>query len=150
MRLAGLLRSTRGRDGVVITDIRNHWASTWIVAVAQAGVMEPYANHAFQPRTTVRRVDLAQVVSRLLTKVAEVTPGQPHPWQSARLKFTDIAPGHLAYPAASAAVASGVMTVGPNNNLQPSQAVSGQEARDAIDRIAAMARVDPARGKSGR
>jgi hypothetical protein len=135
---------------VVVTDIRTHWASTWIVAVAQAGVMEPYANHAFQPRTIVRRIDLAQVVSRLLTKVAEATPGQPHVWQSARLKFTDLAAGHLAYPAASAAVASGVMAVGPNNGFQPSQLVSGQEASDAIDRIDSMVRVNPTRGKSGR
>jgi tetratricopeptide (TPR) repeat protein len=150
VRLAALLQSTRPRDAVVVTDLRNHWASDWIAAVAQAGVMEPFANHAFQPRTIVRRVDLAQVVNRLLAKVAEATPGQPHPWQSARLKFTDIAAGHLAYPAASAAVASGVMTVGPDNGFQPSLPVSGQEASEAIDRIGSMARVDPARGKSGR
>jgi len=150
VRLKGLLQSTRRRDAVVATDIRTHWASAWIVAVAQAGVMEPYANHAFQPRTIVRRIDLAQVVSRLLTKVAEVTPGQPHAWQSTRLKFTDLAAGHLAYPAASAAVASGVMTVGPNDSFQPSQAVSGQEASDAIDRINSMAHLDATRGKSGR
>ena len=150
VRLAGLLQSTRRRDAVVVTDIRTHWASTWIVVVAQTGVMEPYANHAFQPRTIVRRIDLAQVVARLLTKVAEVTPGQPHPWQSARLKFTDLAAGHLAYPAASAAVASGVMTVGPNNSFQPSQAVSGEEASEAIHRLDSMVRVDPTRGKSGR
>jgi len=150
VRLGGLLQTPRRRDAVLITDIRNHWASAWIVTIARAGIMEPYANHAFQPRTIVRRADLAQVVNRLLPRVAEATPGQPHPWQAARLKFTDVAPGHLAYPAASAAVASGVMTVGPNNSFQPSLLVSGQEAVAAIDRIATMARVDSARGKSGR
>lgn len=150
IRLARLLQSTRKRDAVLVTDIRNHWASTWIVTVAQAGVMEPYPSHAFQPRGVVRRVDLAQVVNRLLAKVVEVTPGRPHPWQGARLKFSDLAAGHLAYPAASAAVASGVMTTGPNDAFQPLQPVTGQEAIDAIDRIATMARADPPRGKSGR
>lgn len=150
VRLSRLLQTTRRRDAVLITDIRTHWASTWIVTIARAGIMEPYANHAFQPRTIVRRVDLAQVVSRLLARVAEATPGQPHPWQAARLKFTDVAPGHLAYPAASAAVASGVMTAGPDNSFQPSLIVSGQEGVAAIARLEAMVPVDPARGKSGR
>jgi tetratricopeptide (TPR) repeat protein len=150
VRLARLLQVTRRRDAVLITDIRTHWASAWIVTIARAGIMEPYANHAFQPRTIVRRVDFAQVVSRLLARVAEAIPRQPHPWQAARLKFTDVAPGHLAYLAASAAVASGVMTAGPDNNFQPSLIVSGQEAVAAIDRLEAIVRVDPARGKSGR
>ena len=44
------------------------------MAVAHAGVMEPFANHAFQPRPLVRRVDLAQVVSRLLAQVAAQNP----------------------------------------------------------------------------
>ena len=43
------------RDAALITDVRNHWAATWIMTVARAGVMEPFANHAFQPRTLVRR-----------------------------------------------------------------------------------------------
>jgi len=150
VRLASLLQSTSKRGAVLITDIRNHWAAPWIVTVAQAGVMEPYANHGFQPRSNVRRVDLAQVVNRLLAKVAEATPAQPHPWQSARVKFSDLAAGHLAYPAASAAVASGVLMPEPNNAFQPSRPVSGQEAIDAITAIAAMVGADSPRGKSAK
>ena len=43
----------------------------WIMSAAQAGVMEPFANHEFQPRAIVRRADLAEVVNRLLGKLAE-------------------------------------------------------------------------------
>ena len=56
---------------MVITDIRTNWAATWIVTVTRAGVMDPLANHTFQPRAVVRRVDLAQVVSRLLARTAQ-------------------------------------------------------------------------------
>ena len=45
----------RGATPALITDVRNNWAATWIMAVARAGVMEPFANHTFQPRTVVRR-----------------------------------------------------------------------------------------------
>jgi tetratricopeptide (TPR) repeat protein len=150
VRLALLLQTARHRDAVPITDIRNNWAANWIIAVARAGVMEPFANHGFQPRTVVRRIDLAQVVSRLLEKVDEESPRQTSAWQSARVMFADISAGHLAYPAASAAVASGVMTVGANNTFQPSRPVSGREAIEAIDRIEALVRAGVARGKGGR
>jgi len=150
VRLPGLVQSGRRRDAVLVTDIRNHWAAAWILAVAQAGIMEPYANHAFQPKSPVRRVDLAQVVNRLLARVAEATPERPHPWQDARLKFVDLAAGHLAYAAASAAVASGVIEPGPNNSFQPTRIVTGAEAARAVDRIAAMVPGGSGRGTSGR
>src|SRR5262249_42015456 len=60
IRLAPLLTGGQRSDAALITDVRSSWAQTWIFSVARAGVMEPYANHAFQPRTLVRRVDLAQ------------------------------------------------------------------------------------------
>jgi len=150
VRLAPLLQSGRTRDAVVITDIRNHWAAAWIVTVARAGVMDPFANHGFQPGGVVRRVDLAQVVSRLLLKVAEATPNQPHPWVSQRLKFPDMAPSHLAYPAASAAVAIGAMKTGSNGSFQPLTAVTGADAISAVDRVASMVPALAARGTNAR
>ena len=124
-----------------MTDVRNHWAATWILAVARAGVMEPFANHAFQPRSLVRRIDLAQAAARLLARVAARNPSQANVWDSARLKFTDLSASHLAYPAASAAVASGVQTVAADNAFQPSRPVTGAEATEAIGRLQALARL---------
>ena len=63
---APLLQNGQRATAALITDVRNNWAAPWIMAVARAGVMEPFANHAFQPRTVVRRIDLAQAVARLL------------------------------------------------------------------------------------
>lgn len=148
IRLAPLLQSRR-RDAVLITDVRTNWASPWIMAVARAGVMEPFANHTFQPRTVVRRSDLAQAVARLLSRIATATPAQAKAWESARGKFGDLAPGHLAYPAASAAVASGVMKNGSDNAFQPSRPVSGAEALDAVAKLEALAGL-PSPRTSGR
>jgi tetratricopeptide (TPR) repeat protein len=139
IRLAPLLQVDRRRDAALITDVRTHWAATWIMAVARAGVMEPFANHAFQPRTVMRRSDLAQAVARLLRSIAAQHPTQAKSWDTARLKFTDLPPSHLAYPAASAAVAAGVMTTGAENAFQPSRPVSGAEALDAIAKLESLA-----------
>jgi len=107
--------------------------------VARAGVMEPFANHAFQPRTVVRRTDLAQAAARLLARIAAQGPARAKGWESARLKFSDLSPNHLAYPAASVAVASGVMKTTADNAFQPSRAVTGAEAIETIAKIEALA-----------
>lgn len=139
VRLAPLLQGGRRADATLITDVRSHWAATWIFAVVRAGVMDPFANHAFQPRTLVRRTDLAQAVARLLPRAGSRNPAQVRTWQSARPHFSDLTASHLAYPAASAAVASGVMTLGTDNAFQPSRAITGAEAIDAVGRIEALA-----------
>jgi tetratricopeptide (TPR) repeat protein len=139
IRLGSLLQNGQRGNAALITDVRNNWAAPWIMAVARAGVMEPFANHAFQPRAVVRRVDLAQVVARLLPRVAARNPGRANAWAMARLKFSDLSPGHLAYPAASAAVASGVLAQGPGNSFQPSRPVTGAEAIEAIGKLEALA-----------
>lgn len=138
VRLGGLLQATGRRDAALITDARNNWASTWIMSVARAGIMDPFPNHTFQPRGIVRRSDLAQTVARLLARVAAQTPDGAHSWERARLKFVDLAPSHLAYPAASIAVAAGAMSA-PGDAFQPSKAVSGAEAVEAIAKLEALA-----------
>jgi tetratricopeptide (TPR) repeat protein len=139
IRLAPLLQTGQLRDAVLITDARAHWASTWIMNVARAGIMEPFANHTFQPQSVVRRTDLAQAVARLLARIGAQRATQVRAWESARLKFNDLSPGHLAYPAASIAVAAGVMKTVPENSFQPGRPVTGAEAIEAIGRLEMMA-----------
>jgi tetratricopeptide (TPR) repeat protein len=139
IRLGPLVSAARRSDAALITDVRNHWAATWIMSVARAGVMEPFANHAFQPRTVVRRTDLAQATARLLARLTGPNAARARGWESARLKFADLSPNHLAYPAASMAIASGVMKTTGDNAFQPSRAVTGAEAIETIARIEALA-----------
>lgn len=138
VRLAPLLQ-VRTRDSGVITDIRANWAELWILPVVRAGIMEPFANHTFQPAATVRRVDFAQAITRLLSNIASVSPAQVRDWQNAQIRFADMSPGHLAYPAASAAVAAGVMATMPDGSFQPSRAVTGAEAIESMERLQALA-----------
>jgi hypothetical protein len=53
--------------------------------------------------------------------------------------FTDLQSGHLAYPAASTAVASGVMTTSPDGAFQPSLPVTGAEAIVMVERLKRLA-----------
>ncbi|HUR32199.1 MAG TPA: tetratricopeptide repeat protein [Vicinamibacterales bacterium] len=139
VRLPGLLQAAQVRDIGVLTDIRGSWAERYIAPVARAGIIEAFPNHTFQPRAVLRRVDLAQATARLLALVAAAQPARPAPWQGARGRFTDLNPGHLAYPAASMAVAAGVLVPGGDGSFQPTRVVSGGEAAEAIDRVRELA-----------
>jgi tetratricopeptide (TPR) repeat protein len=150
VRLAPLVQAARRRDAVVVTDARNHWAATWILAVVRAGIIDPYDNHTFQPRSVVRRTDLAQAMSRLLRLIAADNPARGRAWEAARTRFPDLSTGHLAYPAVSLAVAAGVMTTGPDNTFQPSLIVSGADAAAAVSRVEALVAGSPTGGQSQR
>ncbi|HEY7172179.1 MAG TPA: tetratricopeptide repeat protein [Vicinamibacterales bacterium] len=138
----GPLVAGRGRDAGVITDIRAFWGEPWVLTVVRAGVMEPLPNHTFQPQAAVRRVEFAQVINRLLARVAAIAPSRANAWRDARGRFTDLAAGHIAYPAASAAVASGVLTTAGDGSFEPSRVVTGAEAIEAITRLQALATPD--------
>ena len=114
----------------IITDARGHWGYEWVLAVAQAGIMDPDSNYRFQPEQTVTRAELARVAVRVL-HLGDAT-SRP---VVARVRFSDLAPGHLDYPAASEAVAAGVLQPLEQNTFQPGQPVSGAEVMTAMGRL---------------
>lgn len=138
-RLGDILRRAPGKP-VVVTDVRANWAAPWIQSVLRAGVIEPFANHAFQPNGVVRRGDLAQAVSRLLTLIAADKPRLASRWRDARPKFADIGPAHLLYPAAARSVSAGVMAPFDGDTFQLTRPVTGAEARDSVSTLEALAR----------
>jgi tetratricopeptide (TPR) repeat protein len=137
VRLGELVLEARERQ-IVLTDTRGHWAAEWIGRVARAGIIDPFANHTFQPRTRVRRGDLATAVTRLLALVAARDPDVRARLEQ-RPAIADLTPGHIQYRAAASAVAAGVMPLLAGERFQVAQPVSGPEAVEAIDRVRALA-----------
>ena len=130
VRLRNLISASRSRSGVVATDIRGHWASTWILSVTRAGIMDVFPNHTFQPRAVVQRADLAQVVSRTLT-ISGAAASRP---AGGRAPIGDVGVEHLHYADISLAVASGVLPL-EGGLFRPSRVVTGQEAVDVVQRL---------------
>ena len=71
-------------------------------------------------------------------------------WLNARLTFADIAPSHLAYPAASSSVAAGILDAGAQNAFEPSRAILGRDAVEAVTRLARLAKLPAARSAAAR
>ena len=139
-RLEDLLRRARGANIGVVTDTRGNWAAPWILAVTRAGVMEPFPNHTFQPNALVKRGDLAQAASRVLTLIAADKPKLAARWRDPRPKFADVSTAHLSYPAAARSVSAGVMAPLEGDTFQLIRPVTGSEALDTVSRLEALAR----------
>jgi hypothetical protein len=122
---------------VVTTDTRGHWAAAWIADVASTGVMAPFDNHTFQPGALLRRVDLAEAVSAVLTMMARTQPAL-QARLAQRPEVADMSPAHLNYPAVAAAVSSGVVPLLDGNRFDIERPVSGADAVAAIDRLRAL------------
>jgi tetratricopeptide (TPR) repeat protein len=139
VRLADVLAPAEDRQGVLVTDVRGHWAAPWVLAVVRAGVMEPLPNHTFQPQQRVRRVDFAVVATRVLGILSARRPGTGADWQSARVSIEDVPPGHPTYGAVSETVAAGVLPL-EGSAFLPSRPLSGAELTAAVDRLEQLAR----------
>jgi tetratricopeptide (TPR) repeat protein len=139
-RLSELLTRAPKRTTEIVTDVQGHWAAPWIVPVAQAGVMEVFSNHTFQPGATIRRGELAQAVSQLLPLAAGTRVAQLTQWQAARPAFPDVAASNLYYRAAALAVTAGIMSVDEAARFFPTRPATGNEAAAAIGRIEQLTR----------
>ena len=139
VRLDDLFKRAPRGNAVVITDARGSWAVPWIMSVTRAGVMEVYPNHTFQPAAVVRRSDLAEAASRVLSMIATEKPALGASWRASRRQFADVPPAHLGYPAASVAVEAGVMEPLADGSFQLSRLVSGAEAVAAVKKLEELA-----------
>ena len=140
VRLAELLDDAAfGAPTPILTDTRDHWASSWIVEAARAGVMDIGAGNRFEPQRIVRRGDLADIVAAALDLIADFDPESARRWQTARVEFADMNPGHLNYESATQAVAAGVLRMGGDERFEPIRPVNGAEAMDAVERLVQLA-----------
>ena len=138
--LDDVIKRSPRRSAVVITDVRGHWAIPWIQAVTRVGVMEVYPNHTFQPGAVVRRSDLAQAASRVLTLIGREKPAMGERWKSSsKRRFLDVSQGHPAYAAASLAVEAGVMRPADDGSFLLARPVSGAEAVAAVRKLEELA-----------
>jgi tetratricopeptide (TPR) repeat protein len=139
VRLDDLLKRVQRRLPVVITDTRGSWATPWILAVTRAGVMEVYPNHTFQPSAVVRRGELADAASRILSLIAVEKPALAAAWKNGKRQFADVPPAHLSYPAALVTVEAGVMQPAPDGSFELSRPVTGAEAVAAVKKLEELA-----------
>jgi hypothetical protein len=101
--------------------------------------MDVYPNHTFQPGNTVRRTDLARVVSQLLALIASEKQIDLAKWKAARPTFPDLPVTNVYYASAALAVSAGAMTQLDGNRFGPTTPATGAAAIAAMTRLQQIA-----------
>jgi thioredoxin-like negative regulator of GroEL len=129
VRVKALRRAPPGEPKVAV-DISGSWAREQITSALALDLLELYPNHTFQPGATVRRVDLARAVARVLERVGWPLAAAPVP--------ADMTRAHLDFDAVERVLGAGLMALAPSGAFEPWRPVTGREALDVVDSVARL------------
>jgi tetratricopeptide (TPR) repeat protein len=113
----------------IVTDTQDSPARSEIQTVAGLGLIEPFANHTFEPATLVTRGDLAVTLARLI-RLLSLSPSSAPP-----VPAPDLAPANAQYPEVQLVLGHGVMMLEDSGSFNAAGVVSGQEAVRAAERL---------------
>lgn len=139
IKLKDLLEESAAQPPIMI-DISASWASKFILKVTSLGLLEVHSNHAFQPKRTMTRAELAETLIRVIQYlegkghrfIRQIPPG--------RIQVQDVTPDHFYYQPISQILSYQVMELYPDKAFRPDQPVPGPEAVKTIDILLALAR----------
>jgi tetratricopeptide (TPR) repeat protein len=139
VKLRDLLGETQAQP-LIIVDISASWASKYIVKVTSLGLLQVHSNHAFQPKRTITRAELAETLYRTIRYLE----GKGHKFiqqiPPSRIRVPDVTLDHIYYQPISQVISYQVMELYPDMTFRPDQTVPGTEAIKAIDILLALAR----------
>ena len=116
-------------SGDGFTDAAGHWASVYIAAASEQGLVRGYDEFTFKPDAQITRQEIATIVAR----AKELPIIGPDP------EFTDSSEiATWAKSAVSSAVANGVITGYPDNAFRPQNGASKAEAVTMLMRALAI------------
>jgi len=117
----------------VMVDITTSWAFQQIVKVASYEIMEVFSNRTFQPRKTVTRAEMADILVRLVAflkkrgyKIMEQIPID-------RIRIADVPQEHFYFQPIAQVISYQLLDLAPDRTFKPELPMSGREAIKALD-----------------
>lgn len=139
VKLREVLTETAAQPPIII-DISASWASRYIVKVASLGLLMVHSNHAFQPKRTITRAELAETLFRTIQYLERKGHKFIHQIPPNRIQALDVTPDHFGYQPITQILSYQVMELYPDKTFRPGQPVPGPEASKTIDILLALTR----------
>lgn len=121
----------------IMVDILNHWARSYIQKTVDLGILEAFPNRTFEPYQAISKLDLARAVSRLLQILS--TEEKQIPVSAENIDIPDVSSTNVNYPAVSAALSAGVLSLDADGRFHPNRPVSGAEVLSMVNRLKTLA-----------
>lgn len=106
----------------LFSDIQNHWARSFIEALAQRGIITGFPNGTFQPNQSLTRAQFATIISKAFTT----------PVKRQYVPFIDVPSSHWAADAIQKAYETQFLSGYPDNRFRPDDRISRANALIAI------------------
>lgn len=116
-------------------DVQGHWAEGWISDALNLGVMEPRSDGNFHPEETVKRLDFAMAVARLLGVLSSDPGLETRYFGEPQSRFSDVSSTHPAYSAMALCSERGIMTADITGKFRHTETVTGADALLIIRKI---------------
>ena len=113
----------------IMTDIPDSWAGPAIEAVVGVGLLDPTANHTFQPTRAVTRGEFAQVMGRLIRMLGVSQREQPP------ITAPDLVPGSALYRELQLVLGYGLLSLDNSGSFNVSAPVGGEEAVNTAEKL---------------
>lgn len=94
-------------------DLQNHWARTYIEALAERGIISGFPNQTFQPDSPMSRAQVAAIIQKAF----------PRPLKRPYEGFTDVPASHWAANAIKTAYETGFLAGYPNRLFKPDESI---------------------------
>jgi uncharacterized lipoprotein YddW (UPF0748 family) len=96
------------------SDIQNHWARSFIEALAQRGVVNGFPNGTFRPNNSMTRAEFAAIIAKAF----------PHLLKRSYVGFTDVPSSHWAAAVIQQAYETGFISGFPDRRFLPGDRIS--------------------------
>jgi Tfp pilus assembly protein PilF len=137
VKFKGILEDPVAKNPIV-TDISTSWASKYILKVTSLGILDVYANHTFEPKKTVTRAEMAEILLRLIDFLKKKGYKLIQQFSPERIQISDVAPDNYYYPLIAQIIAYQIMDLSPQKTFSPEQSLSGPEAIKILDIVLAL------------
>lgn len=97
-----------------ISDLRGHWAQSYIEALVARGIMSGFEDGSFRPDEPVTRVQFAAIVRNAFSPAPQQPPGQ----------FSDISSNFWGYEAIQTAYRAGFLSGYPDGQFRPNEPIT--------------------------
>ena len=137
VKFKDVLKTPSARPPIIV-DIATSWASRFIIRTASLGILEVYANHAFEPKKIVTRAEMAETLLRLVDYLKGQGIKIIQTFAPEKIQVGDVPPEHGYFQPIVQILAYQLMDLNAQRAFRPDQSLSGTEAIKALDLLLAL------------
>lgn len=129
------LQKYSSEESIIVVDIFDHWAKSYIRQAVNLGLMEVYPNRTFQPWRAITKLELTRAAYRAL-QILETGEGKTLPPVDETLQFIpDVSDSNINHTMIVKSISSGAVSLDADGRFHINRTVSGAEAMSMVNRL---------------